>query len=141
MRFWKRLKEIFDDVSLVTGESLLVVPRDANAEAARKILRDPSRSKRARVARGEDMSGHKTDNRKTTITAFPGCPTSPKTFCGMLLERADEIDHIACVIQWNRDADGKETTLTNIANTKMTLGQKAWMKYCFDDQFMEMDDL
>lgn len=54
----------------------------------------------------------------------------------MLLERSDDIEHIACVIQWKRDDQGRESTLTNIACTQMNLGQKAWMKHVFDEDFM-----
>lgn len=59
-------------------------------------------------------------------------PTTPKTFAGLLVEHADEIEHIAVVIQWK---DKKKTT--RAYGTQMTLRDMAWLKYVFNDQFGE----
>lgn len=73
--------------------------------------------------------------RRRVIRTLPGQKTSPRAFCGMLLELADDIEHIACVIQWKRNAQGEPTTFTNTASTEMTLGQAAWLRWIFDQEF------
>lgn len=56
-------------------------------------------------------------------------PTRPKTFAGMLVEKADQIVDIACVIHWK---DGS----TNVSSTSMSLGDAAWLDYVFRKDFM-----
>ena len=58
--------------------------------------------------------------------------TTPKTFCGMLVEQSDEIENIACVIHWK---DGN----TTIANTTMKNEDKAWFRWVFDQDFRPED--
>jgi hypothetical protein len=72
------------------------------------------------------------NDRDRKIVTLTGIATSPKAFCGMLLEHSDDIEHIACVIQWKRDAKGEPSTLTNVAATQMTLIQAAWLKWVFN---------
>jgi hypothetical protein len=73
-----------------------------------------------------------TTEAKRKIHTLPGQPTSPKAFCGMLVEHADDIEHIACVIQWKRDVKGEPTNLTNVAATEMPLINAVWLKHVFD---------
>lgn len=73
-----------------------------------------------------------TTEAKRKIHTLPGQPTSPKTFCGMLLEHADDIEHIACVIQWKRDDKGEPSNITNVAATAMPMSAAVWLKYVFD---------
>lgn len=54
--------------------------------------------------------------------------TTPKTFGGMLVEQSEDIANIACVILWK---DGT----TSVANTKMSGGDVAWLRWCFDQDF------
>lgn len=54
--------------------------------------------------------------------------TTPDTFCGMLLQNADEMEHIACVVQWK---SGK----TDVFQTMMTDGDVAWLRWVFDQEF------
>lgn len=65
------------------------------------------------------------------IEGLPGIKTSPKAFCGMLLEQSDDMEHIAVVVQWK---GGKGTT--NVFFTSMNSGQAAWMDYVFHKNFM-----
>ena len=68
--------------------------------------------------------------RSKIVNTIPGQNTSPKAFAGMLVENADRIEHMACVIHWK---DG----VTNTANTVMTLGDAAWLDYIFREDFMK----
>lgn len=65
------------------------------------------------------------------VQSITGQPTAPKTFAGILVEHGDEIQHIACVIQWKSG----ETTVNN---TQVTLGEAAWLDYVFRRDFMQM---
>jgi len=64
----------------------------------------------------------------TVIQQLRAGETTPKTFCGMLVEHSDEMKHIACVITYK---DGTSA----VFNTTMTDFEKAWMRWCFDQDF------
>jgi hypothetical protein len=64
-----------------------------------------------------------------TVQQITGQATTPKTFAGVLVARADEIEHIACVIKWKSG----DTTVNYV---QMTLGDAAWLSYVFLRDFM-----
>jgi hypothetical protein len=61
-----------------------------------------------------------------------GRPTSPNAFCAMLYAHAEDIEHIACVIQWKRNEKGEPSNLTTVAATQMTIAELVWLKHVFD---------
>lgn len=63
------------------------------------------------------------------VQQISGQATTPKTFAGILVEHADEIEQIACVIHW-KSGD------TSVNWVQMTLGEAAWLNYVFARDFM-----
>ncbi len=59
-------------------------------------------------------------------------PMTPKTFCGVLVENADKIKHIACVVQWDDDDDS-----TTVHSTQMTEANLAWLKHVFNEDLFD----
>jgi hypothetical protein len=73
----------------------------------------------------------------TKVVMLPGLHTTPEVFVERLREYAGSIRHIACVIQWSKDDDGKETDETNVYSTEMPLATAVWLKWIFDKDFPE----
>lgn len=64
-----------------------------------------------------------------TVQQITGQPTTAKTFAGILVAHADEIEQIACVIKW-KSGD------TTVNYMQMNLGDAAWLHYVFLRDFM-----
>ncbi len=56
-------------------------------------------------------------------------PSTPKVFAGHLVEHADDIEQIACVIQWKNGH-------TTVNSTSMQMVDAAWLDYVFRADFM-----
>ena len=54
--------------------------------------------------------------------------STPPVFCAKLMEMSDEIENIACVVQYK---DGK----THVFSNSMRGGDVAWLRWCFDQEF------
>lgn len=54
--------------------------------------------------------------------------TNPVVFCAKLTEIADEIENMACVVQYK---NGNTKTFS----TAMKNGDLAWLHWCFDQDF------
>lgn len=64
---------------------------------------------------------------KSKVTMLKGNTTVP-VFCAKLMECADEIESIACVVKYkNKD--------TYVHHTAMPDGDMAWFRWCFDQDF------
>lgn len=59
--------------------------------------------------------------------------TTPETFCAMLLQHADEMEHIVAVVQWNEGP-------AQVFQTTMTNRDLAWLRWVFDQEFRPDDD-
>lgn len=58
--------------------------------------------------------------------------TTPAVFCAKLSEVAEDIESIACVVQYK---DGK----TSVLSTTMPNGDIAWLRWVFDQEFRPED--
>ena len=65
-------------------------------------------------------------------------PTSPKTFAGILVEHADEIEDVVCVIRWK---DDPHKGYTGVYSTKMQMTDATWLAYVFNCQFPETSNM
>jgi hypothetical protein len=54
--------------------------------------------------------------------------TTPETFCAMLLQHSDEMENIACVVDWK---DGP----TEVYQTTMNNRDVAWLRWVFMHEF------
>lgn len=66
------------------------------------------------------------------ITMIKGDDT-PAVFCARLLEAAEDIENIACVVEYK---DGK----TCVHSTTMNKGSLAWLRWIFDQDFRPADE-
>ena len=69
---------------------------------------------------------------ETKIRQHPASPTSVETFIAMLGELSDDIEHIACVVQYKNGQ-------SEVFNTQMTSGNIAWLRWVFDQDFRPSD--
>lgn len=63
------------------------------------------------------------------ITMIKGSST-PEVFCAQLLEMADKVEHIACVVQFK-----KEYSSTEVFSTTMSSDSMTWLRWVFDQDF------
>lgn len=62
-----------------------------------------------------------------------GGDTTPEVFCSQLMEMADQIENIVVVVKFKNDEHGLGET--EVFNTVMTNGDKAWLRWVFDQDF------
>jgi hypothetical protein len=55
-------------------------------------------------------------------------PTSIPVFCAKLTEIAENIEHIACVVQYKDQS-------TEVLSSHMSSGDVAWLRWVFDQDF------
>lgn len=58
--------------------------------------------------------------------------TTPPVFCAKLTQVAEEMKHIAVVVEYKNGN-------THVYHTAMTNGAKAWFRWIFDTQFRPTD--
>ncbi len=61
------------------------------------------------------------------ITMIKGDST-PAVFCANLAEIADDVENIACVVQF-------KTGTAEVFSTVMNNGERAWLRWVFDSEF------
>lgn len=71
------------------------------------------------------------------VHMLPGLSTTPRVFIERLVEHADKIEAIACVVQWNKDENGNPHREASVFSTQMTLELAAWLRFVFDRGFPE----
>ena len=70
---------------------------------------------------------------KRKIITIPGQRTSPPAFCGMLMEIAEEIENIACVVKYKNGE-------VNVFSTRMPLKEATLLRWVFDQEFPKIID-
>ena len=66
------------------------------------------------------------------IEMIKGTSTTPPVFCAKLMEGSDQMENIACVVQYK---DGH----TRVFSTDMKNVDVAWLRWCFDKDFQPGD--